>query len=169
MSGQAVAGRTNRASIVLEAGWIEESPRDEIELLAILPGPEGSFAPNLVVTVNPFEGGIDEFLGRAVQGISSTLHHPYIFDIRAWDKAGSIDDADAPASGADIDVSAFGRSIHYTHVSPNTGSTLRVTEWLFISHRLAVQVTGSATTAQWQVLGPTLERLAKTITTPVEA
>lgn len=160
------AGRTGRASLVLEEAWQTESIRDEIELFAFVRGPEGTFAPNLIVTVNPFDGTIDGFLDRAVTGLTSTLQKPYLFDVRVWDRKGN--DTETYQRVDDVDVRQLGRSIAYTHESPQTGATLRSGEWLFIDAGLAVQVTGTTTTAQWPVFADTLETMARSVTTTTE-
>jgi hypothetical protein len=170
MNQTLVAGRTGRASFRLEEPWTSESVRDEVELLAYVRGPQGTFAPNLVVTVNPYDGGIDQFLGHALEGISRSLSAPYVFDVRVWDKDGDVDVEQGPAPlPGRTDLGAFGRAVHYSHRSPESGATLRACEWLFLAGGLAVQATGTATPAQWPVFGRGLERIASTLAAPMEA
>lgn len=161
-------GRTGRASLVLEEAWQAESIRDEIELFAFIRGPEGTFAPNLVVTVKPFGGNIDEFLDHAVHGLTTSLQKPYLFDVRVWDRHPSSNGTDPYQPVDDVDVRQMSRTIGYTHESPQTGATLRSTEWLFIESGLAVQVTGTTTTAQWPVFSRTLETMARSVATTTE-
>ncbi|MDN6299004.1 MAG: hypothetical protein ACTHWW_10900 [Arthrobacter sp.] len=162
-----IPGRTGRATLVLEEPWQAESIRDEFELFAYLAGPEGTFAPNLIVTVNPFDGTNDEFLDRAVHGLTTTLQKPYLFDVRIWDKEQSLDDDSVP-SVDDLDVLSMGRTIAYTHESTQTRATLRSAEWLFIDSGLAIQVTGTTTTAQWPIFEPTLGTMARSVSTSTE-
>lgn len=161
-------GRTGRARIVLEEHWQAGSIRGEVELFAHVVGLEGTFAPNLMVTVNPYDGVIDDFLDRAVRGLTTTLQKPYLFDVRIWDKNLSIDASEPDLSADTVDVSALGRTIAYTHESPQTGVTLRSTDWLFIDQGLAVQVTGTTTTAQSSVYLGALESMARSVSTTME-
>lgn len=136
-------GRTGTVSLTLPEGWQAGPNRDEYELLALLPAPSESFGPTVVVTVNPYDGGIAEFLERALEGIASGTAAPQIVDIRPWGRA--------PESG---------RSIAYTQLSPTHGLSLFTTDFLFIERGLAVQVTATATVQQWQFLGPLLHDVA---------
>lgn len=128
-------------------------------------GPEGTFAPNLIVTVNPYDGVIDDLLDRAVHGLTTTLQKPYHFDVRIWDKGLGVDASEPGSSSDTVDVSAMGRTIAHAHESPQTGATLRSAEWLFIDQGLAVQVTGTTTAAQWPVFFRALESMARSLST----
>lgn len=161
-------GRTGRAKMVLEEHWQAESIRDEVELFAYVAGPEGTLAPNLIVTVNPYDGVIDDFLDRAVQGLTTSLQKPCLFDVRIWDKDLGVDASEPGLSSDTVDVSAMGRTIAYTHESPQTGATLRSAEWLFIDQGFAVQVTGTTNTAQWPVFFRALETMARSVSTTME-
>ena len=73
MNTVTITGRTQRAQMTIPEYWSAEDVRDEIELLAVLQGKEGAFAPNLVVTLNPFEGPMAGFMASAVGNIVQTL------------------------------------------------------------------------------------------------
>ncbi|MEE1621833.1 hypothetical protein ACQ3I4_09570 [Zafaria sp. Z1313] len=137
-----VTGRTGRASFSVPSQWTSESVRDEIELLAYLPGPDETFAPNVAVTVNPFEGTLDGFLLKALDGLASALTLPYIVDVRLWDVPGRV--------------------VHYTHDAPESGLRLRGCEFLSIQGGLALQVSATTTVAQWPVFSELLEKIART-------
>lgn len=147
-SEQLIAGRTGKASFRIPSPWVSESVRDEIELLAYLPGPSDEFAPNVVVTALPFDGTLDDFALRAVDGLKSKLLKPYIVDVRLWDVPGRV--------------------IHYTHQSPENQLRLRTCEFLSIQNGLALQVTTTSTASQWPIFSDLFEQIARS-TKPAEA
>lgn len=143
-----ISGRTGKASFRIPTQWVSESVRDEIELLAYLPGPADEFAPNVVVTALPFDGTLEDFALRAVDGLMAKLVNPYIVDVRLWDVPGRV--------------------IHYTHLSPENQLRLRTCEFLSIQAGLALQVSATSTTSQWPVFSDLFEQIARS-TTPMEA
>lgn len=145
---QLVNGRTGKASFRIPTQWVSESVRDEIELLAYLPGPADEFAPNAVVTALPFDGTLDDFCLRAIDGLMSKLLKPYMVDVRLW--------------------YVPGRVVHYTHQSPENQLRLRACEFLSIQNGLALQVTTTSTTSQWPVFSELFEQIARS-TAPLEA
>jgi len=149
-----VTGRTGRASFQVPEGWAtEDSGRDEVEALAYLPGPDETFAPNAVLTVNDFTGTVAEFAVRTLEGISSTLVRPVIIDVLPW----------TPGGGLAEDPAAAGRVVVYSHLSPQTGTRLRVAEWLTAAAGAAVQLTTTTTVAQWPLFGAVFSAIADTV------
>lgn len=155
MTTATIMGRTRRVQMTIPEHWSAEDIRDEVELLAIFTGREGVFAPNLVVTVNPFDGSMAEFMGTAVGNIVGTLQDARIIDVSTWNRA-----EDYP-----LELAAQGRAITYTHVSPASGEILRATDWLFIEGGWAVQATGSSAAPDWMVFAPELEAIASSLIT----
>jgi len=133
--------------------WSAEDIRDEIELLALLKGKDGVFAPNLVVTVQPFDGSMAEFLASTVGNVSQTLTDVRFIDVTLWNRSG-----DLPQRAA-----TEGRAVSYTHASPASGEVLRTTEWLFLDGGLAVQATGTTAAPDWMVLAPEIQDIAASI------
>nr|NLD40562.1 hypothetical protein [Actinomycetales bacterium] len=149
-----VNGLSGRVRFTVPDGWaVQESPRPEVESLAYLEGPEGSFAPNAVLTLNEYEGGISEFMVNAVDGLLNALEDVFVIDIDAW----------SPAMRADAGFAGTGRMISYTHRSPETGARVRATEWLLAGSGLAVQLTTSAGVGQWPVFGDTFMQIADSL------
>lgn len=153
MASVIITGRTERAQMTLPEHWSAEDIRDEIELLAVLKAKEGVFAPNLVVTLNPYSGSMAEFLASAVGNLAQTLTDVQFIDVTLWNR-----DRELPE-----DAAAEGRAITYTHVSPSSGDILRTTEWLFIEGGLAVQATGTTAAQDWMFLAPELEQIASSL------
>lgn len=148
-------GRSGRVTFQVPDLWTVETPeRDEIDALAYLRGPEGTFAPNAVLTVNPYEGSIAQFSIEALDSLHSTLDSPVIIDVRPWEPGEHLPDSPAAA----------GRVITYTHRSPQTGATLRGAEWLVTGHGIAAQLTTTTDVAQWAVFAPDMVQIAASIT-----
>ncbi len=149
-----VTGLSARAAFDVPAEWVaEKSPTPEVEALAYLPGPEGTFAPNAVLTLNDYEGGISEFLVEALEGLRRDLDQVTIIAIDRW----------VPTSREGTGVAGEGRTISYTHRSPRTGMRLRGAEWLLAGDGLAVQLTTTAGVGQWPVFGAVFEEIAATL------
>jgi hypothetical protein len=142
-----ISGRTGKASFRIPTQWVSESVRDEIELLAYLPGPADEFAPNVVVTALPFDGTLDDFALHALEGLTGKLLQPYIVDVQLWDVPGRV--------------------IHYTHQSPENQLRLRTCEFLTIQNGLALQVSTTSTTSQWPLFSELFEQIARS-TRPME-
>lgn len=155
MTTVTVMGRTDRVQMTIPESWSAEDIRDEIELLAIFKGREGVFAPNLVVTVNPYEGSMAEFMGTAVGNIVQTLSDVRIIDISTWNRTEEFP----------LELAAQGRSITYTHISPASGEVLRATDWIFIEGGLAVQATGTTAAPDWMVFAADMEAIASSLIT----
>lgn len=155
MTTVTIMGRTERVQMTIPESWNAEDIRDEIELLAIYQGREGVFAPNLVVTVNPYEGSMAEFMQAAVGNVVSTLQDARIIDISTWNRTQEFP----------LELAAQGRAITYTHVSPASGEVLRTTDWLFTEGGLAVQATGTSAAPDWMVFAPELEAIASSLIT----
>ena len=150
-----VTGRTGRVTFDVPENWtIEPSERQEVESIAYLRGPDGVFAPNVVLTVNDFSGTVAEFAINVLEGITSTLLSPVIIDVLPWTPGGGI--AEEPASA--------GRVVVYSHLSPQTGTRLRVAEWLTTAAGTAAQLTTTSTVAQWPVFGSQFGEIADTLT-----
>ncbi|GAB3753089.1 hypothetical protein GCM10027591_01360 [Zhihengliuella somnathii] len=140
-----ITGRRGSLAADIPEPWIAENVRDEIELIAYLPANEKvPFTPNLVVTVNPFEGTIEEFAGRAVTALLATTQQPQLIDVGLW-------------GGRDT------RTVVYTHSSPQLGLRLRSVEFLTIIDGVAIQATATTTVPQWLAIGPQLEEIARTL------
>lgn len=161
-------GRTGRATMVHEEHWQADTSREDVEFSVYLPDAEGAVAPHLIVTVTPYDGDIDDFLDRTIRDLTTTLQRPYIVDVRIWDKGLTVDASEPEPSADTVDVTVMGWTIAHTHESAPTGATLRSTEWLFIDQGLAVQVTGTATTAQWPVFFRGLESMVCSVSTTME-
>lgn len=149
-----VAGASGRVLFDVPEGWVfENGPRKEVESLAFLPGPEGAFAPNAVLTLNDYAGGISEFMADVVNGALQSLEDVTFIDIDPW----------SPDERTDLGPAGSGRSITYTHRSPRTGARLRATEWLMVGNGLAVQLTTTAGVGQWVVFSDTFEKIAASL------
>ncbi|WP_159553309.1 hypothetical protein [Citricoccus sp. K5] len=160
MNTVTITGRTDRAQMTIPEHWSAEDIRDEIELLSVLKGKDGVFAPNLVVTLNAYDGSMAEFLSSAVGNISQTLTEVRFIDITLWNPGGAL-----PGQTPALD----GRAVTYTHVSPASGEVLRTTDWLFIENGLAVQATGTTAAPDWMALGPELEQIASSLVVAEDA
>ncbi|MDO5495104.1 MAG: hypothetical protein Q4G64_05285 [bacterium] len=151
---QRVTGLSARVAFDVPENWIaEQSDVPEVESFTYLPGPQGSFAPNAVLTLNEYEGGISEFLVKAMDSIRGELEDVVFVDVARW----------TPASREDSGVAGEGRSISYTHRSPRTGMRLRVDEWLLVGDGLAAQLTTTAGIGQWGIFGPVFAEIAHTL------
>lgn len=149
-----VTGLSGRVLFEIPEGWVsEESPREEVESLAYLPGPQGSFAPNAVLTLNEYAGGISEFMAETIGGILKSLEDVVFIDIEPW----------SPDERTELGPAGSGRSITYTHRSPRTGARLRATEWLMAGNGLAVQLTTTSGVGQWAVFADTFEQIAASL------
>lgn len=151
---QEVRGTTGVVRFEVPDQWVvEENLRPGLDAVAYLPGAEGAFAPNVVVTVNDFGGTSAELAASAVSGIGESLTDPYVFDIRVWEPGGEAGDT----------LAADGRAVSYTHRTAGTGVRVRATEWLLAVGGKAVQVTTTCGVGDWPVLGPLLASIAGTL------
>lgn len=151
---QPVNGRTGRVTFDVPDNWtVEASERSEVESMAYLRGPEGVFAPNVVLTLNDFSGTVAEFAINVLEGIASTLVAPVIIDVLPW----------TPGEGLADDPASAGRVVVYSHLSPQTGTRLRVAEWITTAAGVAAQLTTTSTVAQWPVFGSQFGEIADTL------
>lgn len=149
-----ISGTTSRVEFEVPETWerVDELP-PSVEAIAVQPGPEGTFAPNAVLTLNEYSGGIAEFAARASGGLWESLDDVYVIDVQPWN----------PTVRGDVELPGGGRVISYTHRSPRTGARIRAAEWLMVGNGLAVQLTTSAGVGQWPVFGPMFEEIASTL------
>lgn len=152
-------GRTGTISLELPPEWTVGPERSEYELLAYLPSPGESFAPTIVVTTNPFDGSIADFMARVVDGVTEGTAAPQFVDIRGWTRTPELE-AGVELTSAE---SLSGRAVAYTQLSPSRGLSLMSTEFLFIEAGLAVQVTATSAVNHWQTIGPLLSHIAATV------
>ncbi|MGP5162881.1 hypothetical protein [Arthrobacter rhombi] len=152
-------GRTGIISLDLPPEWLTGPERPEYELLAYLPSPKESFAPTIVVTANPFDGSIADFMRRVVDGVMEGTAAPQFIDIRGWTRAPGL------AAGIELTPAEAlaGRAVAYTQLSPSRGLSLLSTEFLFIEAGLAIQVTASTAVNHWQSAGPLLSEIVATV------
>lgn len=141
------AGIRGILSFETDGAWIPENLREEVELFAAMPPVENEFTPNIVVTVNPYAGTIQDFCRLALEGLAASLKETRIVDVSAWafrfqapDAAGNVP---VDALGEPLPAQV-GRAIEYTHRAPN-GRTVSGADYLVLLDGWAVQI--STTTA----------------------
>lgn len=151
---QLVQGRSGRVNYSVPDDWEAVVPETEdIDSLAVLPGPQGEFAPNVVVTVNEFDGHVGLFAQSVVDHLRTTLEDAVVVDVLPWPADQSIPD----------DPTREGRVVVYTHRSPRTGSRLRGAEWLITRAGIAAQMTTTTTVSQWPVFASLFSEIGSTL------
>jgi hypothetical protein len=124
--------------------WVAETTRPELELLASLPAPKGTFLPTFVGTVSRYDGPIADVTPALVRGYRESLGHPFVIDVSPW-RAGP--------EGTE------GRRIDYTHVTADA-VTVRGYDFAFVEAGWAVTLTGTCTAAQAPVFAAAFEEMA---------
>ncbi|WOO97182.1 hypothetical protein [Micrococcus terreus] len=149
-----VHGRSGRITYSVPDDWEAVVPDAEaIDSLAVQVGPEGEFAPNVVVTATAFNGHIGLFAQSAMEHLRTTLEDTVIVDVLPWS-------ADQSIPG---DPTEHGRVIVYTHRSPQTGARLRGAEWLVTRAGVAAQMTSTSTVSQWPVFASLFAEIGSTL------
>lgn len=146
--------------------WIPENLREEVELFAAMPPVENEFTPNIVVTVNPYAGSIQDFCRLALEGLGDSLKETRIVDVSAW--AFSFT---APDSEGNVPVDALGeplpahvgRVIEYTHRAPN-GRTVSGVDYLVLLDGWAVQVSTTTAIQTRMLFDDDFVRMARSVT-----
>lgn len=154
-------GRSGRVGYRVPDDWEITLPEAEgVDSLALQVGPEGTFAPNVVVTVNDYTGSSAVFCQSAMDHLRISLEDTVIVDVLPWSPNG----ASVPDQADVHDVAEQGRVIVYTHRSPQTGARLRGAEWLLVRSGTAVQMTSTAQVPQWPVFASLFSEIASSIT-----
>lgn len=134
-------------SFELPAPWSAQQLRPEVELFGTMPPVDGEFTPNVVVTVNPYAGTLQDFCRRAVAGIVASLTEGRVVDVDGWAYRTERPDGDGtlPVDERGLPLAQHaGRIVEYTHRAP-VGRTVSGVDYLVVLDGWAVQV--STTTA----------------------
>ncbi|MDI3329928.1 MAG: hypothetical protein QJR09_04225 [Micrococcus sp.] len=159
-------GRSGRVGYRVPDDWEITIPEAEgVDSLALQVGPEGTFAPNVVVTVNDYTGSIAGFCLAAMDHLRITLEDTVIVDVLPWSPGGTV----TPDGMAVDGIADQGRVIVYTHRSPRSGTRLRGAEWLTVQSGTAVQMTSTAQVSQWPVFASLFSEIASSITVAVRS
>lgn len=153
-------------SFELPAPWTAQKLRPEVELFGSMPPIEGDFTPNVVVTVNPFSGSLQDFCQRAASGIVASLKEGRIVDVDDWayrfEPAG--EDGRSPVDGLGLPLARHtGRVVEYTHRAP-VGRTVSGVDYLVIVDGWAIQISTTASIQTRQLFEDEFVAIARSVT-----
>lgn len=160
------AGYQGILSFELPPPWSSQSLRPEVELFGSMPSVEGEFTPNIVVTVNPFSGTLQDFCQRAVSGIVASLKVGRIVDVGSWTyRPEGLGDARPNPTGARLDPAEHyaGRVIEYTHRAP-IGRTVSGVDYLVLLDGWAVQISTTTALQTRHIFEDVFEVIARSVT-----
>ncbi|MEE1621784.1 hypothetical protein ACQ3I4_09815 [Zafaria sp. Z1313] len=145
--------------------WRAEAVRPEVELFAAMPPVENEFTPNVVVTVNPFDGSLADFSRRAMTGIEAQLREGRIVHTGRWAYTFADPDEEGglPLDALGVPVTAHeGRVIEYTHRAPN-GRTVSGADYLVLLKGWAVQISTTSSIQARFIFDEPFEAMARSV------
>ncbi|MBG6084942.1 hypothetical protein [Zhihengliuella flava] len=150
----------------IDEPWIAVEARPEVELMATLPPVEGEFVPNIVVTVNPFDGTLADFSRRALAAVERDLREGRIVDVGDWAYTFAPDAPDGTTPVDDYGVPAaehVGRVVEYTHRAQD-GSTVYGADYLILLHGWAIQASTTTSLPARLIFDDVLQDMARSVT-----
>lgn len=152
-------------SFELPQPWGAQKLRPEVELFGSMPPTAGEFTPNVVVTVNPFSGTLQDFCQRAVSGIVASLKEGRIIDVDSWGywTEKSENGGEPAAAYRPEQVGHDGRLIEYTHRAP-IGRTVSGVDYLVLLDGWAVQISTTTALQTRHLFEETFETIARSVT-----
>ncbi|MDN6200577.1 MAG: hypothetical protein L0I99_00020 [Micrococcaceae bacterium] len=138
----------------LPAPWTGQQLRPEVELFGSMPAVQGEFTPNVVVTVNPYSGTVQDFGRLAVSGIVADLTEGRIVDVSEWDFR--------PGASTEEALGHSGRIIEYTHRAP-VGRTVSGVDYLVIHQGWAIQISTTTALQTRHLFAEEFEAIARSV------
>lgn len=139
----------------LPAPWVGQQLRPEVELFGSMPPVHGEFTPNVVVTVNPYSGTLQEFGRLAVSGGVADLTEGRIVDVSEWDFRPDASDEEALGHSS--------RIVEYTHRAP-VGRTVSGVDYLVLLDGWAIQISTTMALQTRHLFAEEFEAIARSVT-----